>query len=123
VNNCTPKRDLSCLTHPKLNPVSSKYTKSVQDASAIIHVAMRSAQELTHLVAEMHSTITYLPSPLNKEHQANARYAPFPYRIVAGSFALIAKISKMFTAHQTEFNQTLWRYAPKLRSMACVATN
>jgi hypothetical protein len=68
---------------------------------------MRSAQELTHLVAEMHSTITYLPSPLNKEHQANARYAPFPYRIVAGSFALIAKISKMFTAHQTEFNQVL----------------
>jgi hypothetical protein len=86
--------------------VSSKYTKSVQDASAIIHVAMRSAQELTHLVAEMHSTITYLPSPLNKEHQANARYAPFPYRIVAGSFALIAKISKMFTAHQTEFNES-----------------
>ena len=89
------------------SPVSSKYSKSIQDASAIIHVAMRSAQELTHLVAEMHSTITYLPSPLNKEHQANARYAPFPYRIVAGSFALIAKISKMFTAHQTEFNQTL----------------
>jgi pimeloyl-ACP methyl ester carboxylesterase len=55
----------------------------------------------------MHSTISYLPSPLNKEHQANARHAPFPYRIIAGSFALIAKFSKMFTAHQTEFNQPL----------------
>ena len=85
-------------------PASSTTT---QAAGAILHLAMRSAQELTHLVAEMHSTITYLPSPLNKEHQANARHAPFPYRIVAGSFALIAKFSKMFTAHRTEFNQSL----------------
>ena len=50
-------------------PASSTTT---QAAGAILHLAMRSAQELTHLVAEMHSTITYLPSPLNKEHQANA---------------------------------------------------
>lgn len=85
----------------------SKTSNAAQAASAIVHLAMRSAQELTHLVAEMHSTITYLPSPFNKEHQANARHAPFPYRIVAGSFALIAKFSRMFTAHQTEFNQPL----------------
>ena len=85
----------------------STSSNAAQAAGAIVHLAMRSAQELTHLVAEMHSTISYLPSPLNKEHQANARHAPFPYRIIAGSFALIAKFSKMFTAHQTEFNQPL----------------
>jgi hypothetical protein len=91
----------------KLIPSPKLVYKCSLKRGAIVHLAMRSAQELTHLVAEMHSTISYLPSPLNKEHQANARHAPFPYRIIAGSFALIAKFSKMFTAHQTEFNQPL----------------
>lgn len=93
---------------PEITPIEKPTSSNAaHTASAIVHLAMRSAQELTHLVAEMHSTISYLPSPFNKEHQANARHAPFPYRIIAGSFALIAKFSKMFTTHQTEFNQPL----------------
>jgi pimeloyl-ACP methyl ester carboxylesterase len=66
---------------------------------------MRGAQELTHLVAEVHGTITYLPSPFNKEHQPNARHAPFPYRIVAHSFALIARMSRLFAGERSEFQQ------------------
>lgn len=89
----------------KIEDTPSTGSTIVNTASAVVHLAMRSAQELTHLVAEVHSTITYLPSPFNKEHQANTRFAPFPYRIVAGSFALLAKVSRMFISHHTEFNQ------------------
>jgi pimeloyl-ACP methyl ester carboxylesterase len=108
VYKCSLKRAKAMTdTTESSSVVASKYSQTFQNVSAVVHVAMRSAQELTHLVAEMHSTITYLPSPLNKEHKPNARFAPFPYRIVASSFALIAKLSKLFTAHQTEFNQPL----------------
>ncbi|HMY82051.1 MAG TPA: hypothetical protein PK212_04540, partial [Agitococcus sp.] len=51
---------------------NNNYSNTIQQASSIIHVAMRGAQELTHLVAEVHSTINALPSPFNKHHQPSA---------------------------------------------------
>lgn len=78
-------------------------TTAIHAVGAVLHLAMRSAQEVTDLVAEMHSTITDMPSPMNKKHQANAQRAPFPYRIVSGSFATLARLSHLMTA-KTEFN-------------------
>lgn len=72
---------------------------------ALLHLAMRSAQELTELVAEMHSTITDMPTPFNKTHQAQARRAPLVYRLVSGSFALLARFSRILISQQSEFNQ------------------
>lgn len=89
-------------------------TSAIHAVGAVLHLAMRSAKEVTDLVAEMHSTITDMPSPLNKKHQANARFAPFAYRIVSGSFAMLAKWSHLMTA-KTEFN-TL----PVLRTQAAL---
>ena len=79
-------------------------TTAIHAVGAVLHLAMRSAKEVTDLVAEMHSTITDMPSPLNKKHRANARFAPFAYRIVSGSFAMLARLSHLMTARQTEFN-------------------
>ena len=59
-------------SNSKNTVASSNYANGLQHATAIIHVAMRGAQELTHLVAEVHSTITALPSPFNKHHQPSA---------------------------------------------------
>jgi pimeloyl-ACP methyl ester carboxylesterase len=81
------------------------YKHALHTAGAVLHLGLRSAQELTDLVAEMHSTITDAPLPFNKKHIANARRAPFPYRIVAGSFALLSRLARLMTAQRTEFSQ------------------
>ena len=86
---------------------NNNYSNTIQQASSIIHVAMRSAQELTHLVAEVHSTINALPSPFNKHHQPSAKYAPFPYKIVSTAFSLLAKLSHILAPQSTEFNNPL----------------
>ena len=91
----------------KENYKKANYSNTFQHATSIIHVAMRSAQELTHLVAEVHSTITALPSPFNKHHQPNAMYAPFPYKIVSTAFSLLAKLSHILAPQSTEFNSPL----------------
>jgi pimeloyl-ACP methyl ester carboxylesterase len=87
---------------------------TIHAVGSVLHLAMHSAKEVTDLVAEMHSTITHMPSPLNKKHQPNARFAPFPYRIVSNSFALLARLSHQMTA-KTEFS-TL----PVLRTQAAL---
>ena len=75
---------------------------AIHAVGAVLHLAMRGAKEVTDLAAEMHSTITDMPSPLNKKHQANARFAPLAYRIVSHSFMLLARLSHLMTA-KTEF--------------------
>lgn len=84
---------------------SSSSQRAMNTAGAVLHLTMRSAQELTDLVAEMHSTITDMPSPLNKTHQAQARRAPLAYRLVSKSFALLARFSRIIISQQSEFNQ------------------
>jgi pimeloyl-ACP methyl ester carboxylesterase len=84
---------------------TSSSQRAMNTAGAVLHLAMRSAQELTDLVAEVHSTITDLPTPLNKTHQAQAHRAPLAYRLVSTSFALLARFSQMFITQHTEFNQ------------------
>ena len=90
------------------------HTSVIHAVGAVLHLTMRGAKEVTDLVAEMHSTITDMPSPMNKEHRANAQFAPFAYLIVSGSFAMLARLSYMMTA-KTEFN-TL----PILRTQAAL---
>lgn len=87
------------------DPRGTATERSLNTAGAVLHLAMRSAQELTDLVAEVHSTITDLPSPLNKTHQAQAGRAPLPYRMVSGSFALLARFSRGLISRETEFDQ------------------
>ena len=91
----------------KDNASNTNYANGLHHATAIIHVAMRGAQELTHLVAEVHSTITALPSPFNKHHQPSAKYAPFPYKIVSSAFSLLAKLSHILAPQSTEFKNPL----------------
>ncbi len=91
------------------------YLSALNMAGAVLHLAMRSAQEVTHLAAEVHSTITDMPAPLNQTHRANPHRAPLAYRIVASSFALLARFSHLLTTQQTEFNQL-----PTLRSQAAL---
>jgi pimeloyl-ACP methyl ester carboxylesterase len=81
----------------------SRWIKNLQHAGALVHAASHSARELTHLVAEIHGTITRLPSPLNRRHEADISHAPFPYRIVAGAFDLIAKAAGRFAPVVSEF--------------------
>lgn len=78
---------------------------ALNTTGAVLHLAMRSAQELTDMVAEVHSTITDLPGLLHKTHKAEARRAPLAYRIVSRSFALLARLSRLLIAQQAEFNQ------------------
>ena len=68
-----------------------RHLRHLRHTGAILHAASLGARELTHLVAEMHGTITHLPSPINRNYQAELAHAPFPYRIVAGVFDQIAK--------------------------------
>ncbi len=96
------------------NP-SVPYRGILNLAGAALHLAMQSAKEITDLAAEVHSTITDMPAPLSKTHQAHARRAPLAYRIVAGSFTLLARFSHLLTSHQTEFNQL-----PSLRGQAAL---
>lgn len=91
----------------KENIKTTSYANTFQQTTAIIHVAMRGAQELTHLVAEVHSTISTLPSPFNKNHQPSAKYAPFPYKIVSTAFSLLAKLSHILAPSSTEFKTPL----------------
>jgi pimeloyl-ACP methyl ester carboxylesterase len=100
----------SALTENNTKPIlldnnlkPSQYV--INTAGAVLHLAMRSAQELTDLVAEVHSTITDLPTPLNKTHKAHAHRAPLTYRLVSKSFALLARLSRMIITQNTEFNQ------------------
>lgn len=79
--------------------------QAVNTAGAVLHLAMRSAQELTDMVAEVHSTITDLPGLLHKTHKAEARRAPLAYRIVSHSFALLARLSRLLVSQQAEFQQ------------------
>lgn len=59
-------------------------------AAALSHMTLRSAGELTDLVAEMHHTISRTPLPFSKL-KADANRAPMPYRIVRGSFNTMAE--------------------------------
>ncbi|PTQ88404.1 alpha/beta fold hydrolase [Agitococcus lubricus] len=81
--------------------------QAITTVGSICHLALRGAQELTHLVAEVHGTINQLPMPFNKQHQPDARYAPFPYRIISHSFALFAKLSRLFAGEHKEFAHPL----------------
>lgn len=86
-----------------LPTAKSGLVKNLQHAGAIVHAASLSARELTHLVAEMHGTITRLPSPLNRSHEADISHAPFPYRIVAGAFNWVAKLAGALAPETAEF--------------------
>ncbi len=92
---------LPVLIEKKTNPSQNV----MNTAGAILHLAMRSAQELTDLVAEVHSTITDMPTLLNKAHQAQAHRAPLAYRLVSKSFTLLARFSRILISQQSEFNQ------------------
>lgn len=59
-------------------------------AAALSHMTLRSAGELTDLVAEMHHTISRAPMPFSRL-RPNADRAPMPYRIVRGSFNTMAE--------------------------------
>lgn len=59
-------------------------------AAALSHMSLRSAGELTDLVAEMHHTISRTPLPFSKL-RPDADRAPMPYRIVRGSFNTVAE--------------------------------
>lgn len=101
----TEKIIMNSESHPVIKQTRAPIqTNPLHAVGAVLHLAMRSAKEVTDLVAEMHSTITDMPSPMNKEHQANARFAPLAYQMVAGTFSMLAKLSHRLTAHQTEFN-------------------
>lgn len=77
--------------------------KPVRHGAAILHAASLSAREITHLAGEIHGTILRLPSPLNRDHQADISHAPFPYRIVAGAFNLVARMAGALAPDTSEF--------------------
>ncbi len=96
----TPKPPL----FPKA-PKDNTAQNGLNTVGAMLHLAMRGAKELTDLVAEVHSTITDLPSPLNKTHQAEASRAPLPYRMVSKSFGLLGRASQLLISQESEFSQ------------------
>ncbi len=55
------------------------------------HMALRGAEQITELVAEMHETIARTPLPIDRS-QPDARRAPLPYRMVSSSFAHLADL-------------------------------
>jgi pimeloyl-ACP methyl ester carboxylesterase len=61
---------------------------------ALTHIALRGAGELTRLVAETHATISKAPLPWNREGMAEARQAPFPYRLIAQGFFYLARLAQ-----------------------------
>lgn len=80
--------------HP---PKLSSAWRHLRHVGAVVHAASLGARELTHLVAEMHGTFLQLPSPLNRDYQAQLAHAPFPYRIVAGAFDQVAQKTRHLT--------------------------
>lgn len=62
-------------------------------ASGLSHLALSGARELTDLVAEMHATISRAPWPFQRSVRPTAQDAPFPYRIVSGVFASLARLA------------------------------
>jgi len=100
INTIMTNTNLIPLKNESLQPQNPMNT-----AGAILHLALRSAKELTDLVAEVHSTITDMPTLLNKTHQAQARRAPLAYRMVSKSFVLLARVSQMLISQRSEFNQ------------------
>ena len=90
-------------TTPDNTPDTDALVKHLRHGAAIVHAASHSARELTHLVAEMHGTISRLPSPLNRHHEADIAHAPFPYRMVAGAFNLVAKLAGALAPETSEF--------------------
>lgn len=90
-----------------LPPEESRWIKNLQHAGSVVHALGHSARELTHLVAEIHGTITRLPSPLNRRHQADISHAPFPYRIVAGAFDLVARAAGKLAPEVSEFEEPM----------------
>lgn len=77
--------------------------------AAVSHLALRSAGELTDLVAEMHHTISQAPLPF-KRFDANAKAAPFPYRIVAGSLRQTATaLAAIPKSNDLDGRSTVWR--------------
>lgn len=83
-------------------PEQASPWRHLRHTGALLHAASLGARELTHLVAEMHGTITRLPSPLNRNYQAELAHAPFPYRIVAGAFDLIAQKARYLSPQDVE---------------------
>ncbi len=86
---------------------------------SVIHAASHGARELTHLVAEVHGTIRQLPLPFNREFQPHHRHAPFPYRLVAHGFQLLARMSRTFLPANTEFSHPHARRAHAALNGVC----
>ncbi|MFZ3193051.1 MAG: hypothetical protein WA154_07580 [Moraxellaceae bacterium] len=79
-----------------------RHFRHLRHTGAVLHAASLGARELTHLVAEMHGTITRLPSPINRDYQAELAHAPFPYRIVAGLFDKIGQKARYLSPQDNE---------------------
>lgn len=79
-----------------------RHLRHLRHTGAVLHAASLGARELTHLVAEMHGTITRLPSPINRNYQAELAHAPFPYRIVAGVFDQIGQKARYLSPQDNE---------------------
>lgn len=86
---------------------TEKLARYMRNGAAIVHAASLGAREVTHLAGEIHGTISRLPSPLNRDHEADIRHAPFPYRIVAGVFDLVAKLTGALAPDTSEFQGEL----------------
>ena len=79
-----------------------RHLRHLRHTGAVLHAASLGARELTHLVAEMHGTITHLPSPINRNYQAELAHAPFPYRIIAGIFDQVAKKARYLSPQDND---------------------
>lgn len=71
-------------------------TDLTRQGLAILHLGLRSASELTDLVAETHATIAATPLPWNKDASQPAHAAPFAYKLVTRAFLHVARLAQQW---------------------------
>ena len=80
-------------------------------AQALAHLGLKSAGEIARLVAEMHATIASTPGLSLKPWPKDIHHsqAPLPYRIVTGSFDMLAKLVGTVEVGGVELQDPRWR--------------
>ncbi|OZG74031.1 hypothetical protein BTA51_09670 [Hahella sp. CCB-MM4] len=84
-------------------------------AHALTHLGLRSAGEVSRLVAEMHATISSTPGlSLNLKRnpfqgQIRSTDAPLPYQIVSGTFDWLSQLMEATSPGEVDFADSRWR--------------
>ncbi len=103
--------------HSNKGQTSFNWKSLTSRAHALAHLGLRSAGEISRLVAEMHATISSTPGlSLSLRHNPwrgniNDSHAPLPYQIVSGTFDLLSQLMEATSPGEIEFSESRWRRA------------